>query len=148
MASLLGLVLALAGCACGPRAGAQSHGHLWNVSLPGVRLADSEYIQSFVVNIQGGRITSINRLLDDWGLELVWDRPGEHSLEYSAGHFVSGLESTADLNDFFPVEADSRLELRLTATIQTASTIPTGRPDREIAIGEKEMVLRSVSHRR
>jgi hypothetical protein len=116
-----------------------------SVSFPRLEFANEEYVQSIEVEIRCGRVVSINRLLDDWDLELAWDHPGRLMLEMHARHFSSGLADLSVLDDFITVESDEVSAFTITAHVRTASTDPTGRGERTNAVSHANFMFKAVS---
>ena len=80
---LVSVLLALSGCAHQPKLATSGAHRYLSVSFPRVKLAEHEYIQSVEVFVRCGRIVSIERLLDDWDLEVQWDNSPFGSLLWS-----------------------------------------------------------------
>ena len=138
---LLLLLVVMTGCITKQAAESCPGGATFLVSLPEIKLADEEYIQSVEVEIRCGCVVSINRFLDDWDTEVTWDHPGLLFVRCQARHFSAGFSNTGALAQFITARGSDECSMRVTAKVITSSTEPTGRPDREIAIGPKEMVL-------
>lgn len=118
----------------------------FTVSLPKVDLLPMEYIQAVELEVQHGRVVSVNRLLDDWDSAVTWDTPGELTASCAARHFVSGLSDTKVLAGFITVEASGDLPLVVKATVHTSSTEPPGRPDRTLQFSEAELILKPAGN--
>lgn len=139
------LPVVLIGCVHPPRSLHVVEGQEYLVVLPPVRLARHEDIQSFELEIRNGRVTAINRLLDDWSLEVEWDTPDRLLVRGLAGHFPAGLDSTADLSEMFAVRVDDRAGFRVAATLVTETATPADAPEvpsRSIPISSGEMTFR------
>lgn len=138
MAACLALIVWAAGCVSpvAPRV---------VLSFPTVALAAGEYVESITVEVRGGRVISINRLVDDWDAALTWDSPELLKVELQARHFSSGLPNLARLNRFLTLEAIGAAQPRITATIRIESTEPSGRPDRQLTLAEKDLLLTPVN---
>jgi len=144
------LPMVLTGCVHPARSLHIVEGQEYLVALPPVRLARHEYIQSFELEIRGGRVTAINRLLDDWSLELEWDTPDRLLVRCMAGHFPAGLESTAELSEMFAVRADVGAGFGVAATLVTETAAPADAPEapsRSIPISSGEMTFRPTPAR-
>ena len=142
--ALAALFSALAGCAREPRAEAKAPTPRFTVALPPITLAANEYIQSVAVDVHSGRVVSVNRLQDDWDYQVTWDHPGLVTVTCLARHFPAGLSDTKPLAGFLTVEATDTEPLQVTATVETESPTPTGRPDRTVAISETQIILSPV----
>jgi hypothetical protein len=135
-------------CVHGTKPDAVSRGSSFAVSLPPLKLADWEYIQSIEVTIEGGRIATINRTWDDWDMELDWDSPGDLALKCQARHFSSGFQSTQEFNRFITVQVGSpscdttgSTSFDIMATVRTGSPDGTGRGEREYHLARSELIL-------
>jgi hypothetical protein len=112
-----------------------------SLSFPTLKLEPDEFIQSIDLEIRGGRVASINQLLDDWDLELAWDNPGLLVLRMNARHFSAGLADLRLLNKFITLENQPGEALRLSAKLVSSSTDPTGRADRTYEIPHPQLML-------
>lgn len=112
-----------------------------SLSFPTLKLESDEFIQSIDLEIRGGRVASINQLLDDWDLELAWDNPGLLVLRMNARHFSAGLADLRLLNKFITLENQPGEALRLSAKLVSSSTDPTGRADRTYEIPHPQFTL-------
>ena len=115
--------------------------HRVALSFPPVALATGEYVQSVKVEVRGGRVISIHRLLDDWDAALTWDTPDLLRVDLQARHFSAGLPDLARLNRFLILEPTGPARPGIKATIRMESTEPAGRPDRELTLSESDLVL-------
>jgi hypothetical protein len=147
MKSFLAVWVAFMGAGCAHRLGPEPSmaQPQVSVSFPPLKFANQEYVQSVEVEIRCGRVVSINRLLDDWDLELAWDHPGRLMLEMHARHFSSGLADLSVLDDFITVESDEVSAFTITAHVRTASTDPTGRGERTNAVSHANFMFKAVS---
>ncbi|HSY18924.1 MAG TPA: LysM domain-containing protein [Candidatus Acidoferrales bacterium] len=128
------------GCVHGPGSGTARQGSSFTVSLPPLKLADGEYIQSVEITIEGGRIASLNRTWDDWDMEMNWDRPGYLTLNCEARHFNAGFPSTRAFDRFIVVESNSG-SLDIAATVHTASTSDTGRRENVYRLARSDLIF-------
>lgn len=138
-------IAALAGCVQPSGSPYASGGIEYLVSLPEVDLAPNEYIQSFEIDIRGGRLSAIKRFVDDWSYRVEWDYPGHVLVQGQAGHFPAGLPTTEELSGTFVVRAaDAADRLRVSATLVTDSARPPGvsePPPRTLSISAAEVIL-------
>lgn len=147
LASLLAVlsIAALAGCVQPSGSPYASGGIEYLVSLPEVDLAPDEYIQSFELDIRGGRLSAIKRFVDDWSYRVEWDYPGHVLVQGQAGHFPAGLPTTEELSGTFVVRAtDVADRLRVAVTLVTDSARPPGvsePPPRTLSISAAELIL-------
>jgi hypothetical protein len=135
-------------CVHGTKPGAVSRGSSFTVSLPPLKLADTEYIESVEITIEGGRIATINRTWDDWDMGLQWDNPGSLTLSCRARHFSAGRQSTGDFTRIVTVEAGSPSRettksgsFDIMATVRTACPNGTGRQNREYHLVRSDLIL-------
>lgn len=138
------LIAALAGCVHPPRSPNVGKGSECLVVFPTVALARGEYIQSFELDIRGGRLSAVNRFLEDWSYVVDWDYPGHVLVRGQAGHFPAGLATAASLSGTFVIQADADECLRVAATLATETVWPAGAPEppsRAISIAAAEMIL-------
>jgi len=111
------------------------------VSLPELKLNESEYIQSVTFELRGARILAVKQLPDDWDSESKWDTPDLLVFRCTARHFSNGLSSTKAFDDVLTVEQlDPRgAVFRIEAALELSSTDPTGRSDRKINVADEDI---------
>ena len=134
----------LSSCRTGPGEAFPGKGPLRSeASFPPITLADQEFVQSFKVKVQGGRITALRRIPEDWDLHLEWEEGGCEILSGRAGHFSSGLASVECLDRFLTVEAvpdpgapGSVGSCQLRAVLVTGRTDLAGGGGRKLAFGQ------------
>ena len=124
------MAVCVVGCVHGTKPDAARHSLLFTVSLPPLKLAENEYIQSVDVTIYGGRIATVNRTWDDWNISIGPDsNPDDWVCYCEARHFSNGFSSTHELDRFITVKADlAAFDIRAAVTTERA-----GVPD----LGEK-----------
>ncbi len=141
IASVL-LAIGNIGCVHHSAASKPENGTSFTVSLPPLKLADGENIQSVEVKIFGGRIVSINRTWDDWNIEMYWDTPDNQIIKCEAGHFVSGVFTTHKFDRFITVEP--KMDFPELPSIDISATVTTdgsGSGGREHHISRSEFIL-------
>ena len=129
------------------------------VSLPVIKLAKDEYIESVELAVCCGRIVAIQSLLDDWDLEVRWDSPDLVKISTLARHFPAGRKSVDAFAGFITVSelpgkdcfnAPGKRGMRVTATVVTDTASPdgTGPGPRKYEFSEREMVLKPLKSAR
>lgn len=140
VASLVFMTAFAGGCVHRIKPAAANHGLLFTISLPPLKLAEEEYIQSVEVLVEGGRIATINRTWDDWDIGIKWDSPNLLAMNCEARHFSAGFASTREFDRFITVEAASG-SFDITATVNTDSTDNTGRGERVYHLSRSDFIL-------
>lgn len=112
------------------------------VSFPRLKFEPGEFVQAIDLEIRHGRVVAINRLLDDWDLEVVWDHPGLLQLKLAARHFPAGLADLRLLDDFITVENTGDEGFTLQAGLHTESIATTGRGDKSYTVATDEFRLK------
>jgi hypothetical protein len=70
------------------------------------------------------------------------------TVQGQARHFSSGLSDTGAFRNFITIEGSGDQPLRVTVKVETSSCTPTGRPDRQLSIDAKEVILKPVHGRK
>ena len=92
---------------------------LRTVSFPRIPLAEGERISGIQIDMTGGRFRAVNRIPNDWSLEIEGPVSERSTLRAEANHGVSWLSSSSNLQGFATVLVCSPSLFEITATICT-----------------------------
>jgi hypothetical protein len=118
----------------------------YSVSLPHVSLKTDcgERIDSINVVMHCGRFAAINRIPDDWSVEVVSPVSEKTELTMTAGHGSTALWRSEDLNGFATVlvfeEPQSCLDIN--ASIKTSCYEGCGYRERTVRFSRNKLVLK------
>jgi hypothetical protein len=121
-------------------------GPLFTVSLPPLKLAQGEYVESVEIDVLEGRIATINRTWDDWDTDLFWDSPDKMIWKSYAGHFGNGFEDTQPFSRFITVQTGSAsTDLSWLPSFDIMATVHTESTDnldgKDYKISGRELIL-------
>jgi len=118
----------------------------YSVSLPHVSLKTDcgERIDSINVVVHCGRFATINRIPDDWSVEVVPPVSEETKLTMTAGHGGTALRHSEDLDGFATVlvfeEAQSCFDI--SASIKASCYEGGGYRERTVRFSRNQLVLK------
>jgi hypothetical protein len=125
------LVAALAGCATSdPHSSTLARGDS-TVVFPALALRNGEFIEEFKIRIEGGRVSAIQRIPEDWDIAVEQEDGSCLVVRGQAGHFSGGLPSFDRLNNAIIVPAEP--DIRIQAVVTTDRTDPPGGGGRKFA---------------
>jgi hypothetical protein len=131
----------LCGCAHTPTS-SDSH-YFRTVSLPPIALADGERIESVEVVISCARFRAINRIPNDWSVEVVSPVSEVSTFKATAGHGSTSLWSGSDLDDFVTImicEPDC-------FDIKAKVGIFVGEHERTVSFGRSGLVMKTSANK-
>jgi len=120
------------------RAGSARDHYCRSLSFPHIRLGDGERIESIEIKLACGRFVAIDRIPNDWSLDMAGPSSEISTLKLSANHGSSMLWHSEDLNGIIVIQRGSGDCFDITATFQ----VSVGNNERTVLFSRREISMR------
>lgn len=108
---------------CRPKEETEPRDHFLRVlSLPTVPLAEGERISGLQIDMTCGRFRAVNRIPNDWSLEIEGPVSERSTLKAVANHGASWLSDSSNLQGFVTIMVCSTSHFDITATVFTETS--------------------------
>lgn len=124
----------LCGCAHYPITKADDR--FYDLSLPRMPLAEGERIESVEIVASCTRFVAINRIPNDWSVEVASPVAEVTTLKATAGHGVSSLWDSRDFDDFITMRI-----FRECFDIKVTIVVFIGEKRRTLSLAQSELIL-------
>jgi hypothetical protein len=117
---------------------AESNQEYW-LYFPKINLSqgNSEYIEEIHLSVACGHIKTIDKIPDDWNIEIVRMISGVETLNASAGHGASRLSEIEKLNGAIRIIVGEKGCFKVTGTI-----LVSGKNIRQVELSHSELILK------